>query len=178
MDAMRSGEKRTDPRTDNQVLIDKYHELTTRQARTSYRNSQYAMAVGFALLVLGGAIALRSPSGAGQVVIGTLTALGTSLSAYLGATFLRAYERALLQMNYYFGQPLVTSYILQAERLSGALSSDRRDEAIVSIIQEALRGASNASQALNPVVEGQASTGRSRRGRSAGGASSGAPAGS
>jgi len=35
-----------------------------------------------------------------------------------------------LQMNYYFGQPLVTSYILEAERISGKLSKDKRDAAL------------------------------------------------
>jgi hypothetical protein len=146
---------RDDARTNNQLLIDRYHQLTTQQAATSYRNSQYAMAVGLALLVAGSVVAIRSTSGSVQLVVGALTALGTTLSAYLGKTFIRTYERALLQMNYYFGQPLVTSYILEAERLSGKLSEAKRDDALSGIISETLLGAANASRALGPESQDQ-----------------------
>jgi CHASE3 domain sensor protein len=144
-----------DARTNNQLLIDRYHQLTTQQAATSYRNSQIAMAAGLALLVIGAVVAINTTSGSAQLVVGGLTALGTALSAYLGATFIRTYERALLQMNYYFGQPLVTSYILEAERLSGKLSKAKRDNALSAIISETLLGASNASRALSPGPEDQ-----------------------
>ncbi len=157
---------RDDARTNNQLLIDKYHELTTQQAATSYRNSQFAMAVGLILLVVGAVFAVRSTSGSAQLVVGVLTGLGATLSAYLGKTFIHTYERALLQMNYYFGQPLVTSYILEAERLSGKLSKDKRDDALSAIISETLLGASNASQALSPGTQDPASTRSSRIRRS------------
>ena len=153
--AFEDHDRRDDARTNNQLLIDRYHQLTTQQAATSYRNSQYAMAVGLALLVAGAVVAIRSTSGSAQIVVGVLTGLGTTLSAYLGKTFIRTYERALLQMNYYFGQPLVTSYILEAERLSGKLSKTKRDDALSAIISETLLGASNASQALSPGPQDQ-----------------------
>ncbi|MCA1706344.1 MAG: hypothetical protein LC808_25015 [Actinobacteria bacterium] len=154
-----------DVRSVNQQLIDRYHELTTQQAKNSYRNSQLAMAIGFLLLIIGAIGATAASEGTGQIVLGGLAGLGSAVSAYLGATFLRAYERALGQMNYYFGQPLVTSYILEAERLSKQMSKGRRDDTMAEIISETLRGASSAAQALRPVGTDE-QTRRRRLGRS------------
>lgn len=154
-----------DARTNNQQLIDRYHQLTTSQARTSYRNSQYAMTAGLAVLVSGTVVTLNAATATAQAAVGALTAVGSALSAYLGATFIRSHERALSQMNYYFGQPLVTSYILEAERLATGLSERKKDEVLTAIIEETLRGASNASKALSPsnsVTLGRPSSGGRR----------------
>jgi hypothetical protein len=165
-DGLRERREPDDARTNNQLLIDRYHQLTTQQAATSYRNSQIAMTAGLALLVAGAVITIRTTSGSAQLVVGALTALGAALSAYLGATFIRTYERALLQMNYYFGQPLVTSYILEAERLSGKLSKTKRDDALSDIINETLLGASSASRALSPGPQDQIAKWANNRTRS------------
>lgn len=137
----------------NQRLIGSYHGITTAQARSAFRNSQIAMAVGLVILVGGGAVALRATDNpAGQVIVGVLAALGSAFSAYLGATFLASYNRALQQMNYYYGQPLVNSYLLTAERLSKELSdAGARDQSLREVIASTLEGARQASGAIDPV---------------------------
>jgi hypothetical protein len=141
---------RDDPYDRNQELLDKYYDLTWRHAATSHRNCQLAMLVGLILLVAGAVIAVRAKSGSLQLVVGALTALSSGLSAFLSKTFMRMHERALAQLNYYFGRPLVESYLLAAERTSGKLTRNQRDQALVSIIDAALNAASGASHALAP----------------------------
>lgn len=139
-----------DTRSSNQQLVDQYHALTTSQARTSYRNCQAAIAIAFAILVSGAALSLTTEDTSARLTIGVLAGVGSTLSTYLGATFIKSHERALRQMNYYFGQPLVTSYILEAERLTQSLRRENRDDAVRMIIRETLRGATAAASALNP----------------------------
>jgi len=139
-----------DVATHNQRLISTYHILTTTQARSAYRNSQIAMGVGLAILAVGAIIVIQSASLAGQLVLGGLTALGGAFSAYLGATFIAAYNRAREQMNYYYGQPLVNSYLLNAERLAKDLSPESRDEALKDVIAKTLEGAVIASGTISP----------------------------
>jgi len=135
----------------NQRLIATYHSLTTAQASSSYRNSQIAMAVGLLILAGGGAATFNSRESSAQVVLGVLTGLGSAFSAYLGATFLSAYNRALQQMNYYFGQPLANSYLLTAERLVKELSDQKlRDSEMKEVIGSTLDGASLAFRAIAP----------------------------
>jgi hypothetical protein len=144
-----------DERQANRLLLRQYHELTRRQARTSYRNSQIAMSIGFLLLVVGAATVLRAVTPSAQIVVGGLAGLGSALSAYIGSTFIRAYNRALAQMNYYFGQPLVQSYLLEAERMASSLHQERRDDVMEKIIAETLSGASTAALALSPQSQDQ-----------------------
>lgn len=40
-----------------------------------------------------------------------------ALSGYLSRTYLRVYERTLVQLNQYYRQPLLNSYLLSAERI-------------------------------------------------------------
>lgn len=135
----------------NQRLIASYHRVTTAQARSSYRNSQVAMAIGLLILAAGGVAVVRASSASGQVIVGSLTALGGAFSAYLGSTFLRSYSRALEQMNYFFGQPLVNSYLLTAERLAKDLKGDEsRDEALKGVITRTLDGAAQTFGAIAP----------------------------
>jgi hypothetical protein len=151
-------------RSRNEVLMLQYHEITKRQSKSSYRNSQIAMSVGLAVLVAGSVAAVVSKAVSTQILVGSLTGLGTALSGYLSRTFIREYNRAQSQMNYFFGQPLVTSYLLEAERMANTLESDRRDTAIESVVAATLRGASSAASAL--VFDGNAGRPMSGRGRS------------
>ncbi|HET9663943.1 MAG TPA: hypothetical protein VFP00_06930 [Burkholderiales bacterium] len=135
----------------NQRLIASYHSITTSQARTSYRNSQIAMGVGLLILIVGAAEVIRAEATNVQLVLGGLTGLGSAFSAYLSATFLGAYYRALEQMTYFYGQPLIASYLLTAERLSTELSTeDKRDAALNKIIASSLDGAKLSASAVTP----------------------------
>jgi predicted cobalt transporter CbtA len=149
-----------DPRDRNQRRIEEYNKIAWSQARGSYRNSQIAMSIGLALLVAGVITTIRQSQTSAQLVVGGLTGLGSAVSAYLGATFIRIYNEAVNQMNYYYGQPLVTSYLLEAERMSKALEKvDTRDKVMERVIDATLAGAAEAGEALSP------NTGREKTGR-------------
>lgn len=156
----RSGSKTSDSLKDdesaaNRLLLLEYHNLTRSQAASSHRNSQAAMAAGLAILAIGGVTVVRVDSASAQVVAGTLAAVGSGLSTYLGSTFISAHRQALSQINHFFGQPLVQAYIYQAERLAQHVSDEsKRDSILESIISEVLRGASQASGALMPGIRG------------------------
>jgi hypothetical protein len=139
-------------RTVNQQLLAQYHDITRQQATSSYRISQIAMAVGF-LMIVGGAyvVITQAKSSSSQIVVGGLAGLGALFSSYIGATFIRTYNRALAQMNFYYAQPLVQSYILEAERISKELGSPTSKDSVLSqIIEQTLRGADYAAQLTRP----------------------------
>lgn len=103
----------------NQRRMDQYHQMTLAQAADAWRSSQLAMTVGLVVLVTGITVAVAGATAtASEVVIGSLTAMGSAISGYVAATFLRARRQSLRQLNFYFHQPLATSYLLTAERLT------------------------------------------------------------
>jgi hypothetical protein len=151
--ASESGITGEDVRARNQRRIDEYNKIAWAQARGSYRNSQIAMSIGLALLVGGVVATILETQTAAQVVVGSLAGLGSAVSAYLGATFIRTYNEAINQMNYYYGQPLVHSYLLEAERMSMGIPPDARNEVMTKVIDATLAGAADAGKALIPSAD-------------------------
>jgi dolichyl-phosphate-mannose--protein O-mannosyl transferase len=110
--------------------------------------AQFAILAGLLILLGGVAVTVRTSGTTTQLVVGGLSALGTTISAYVGATSIRMYNRALSQMNFYYAQPLVQSYVLQAEHLSQSLRPGRKDAVLEKIITQTLEGASVASHLI------------------------------
>jgi len=138
------------PADANEARLAEYHKISRKQAESSYRFSEVAIAVGFLFLVVGGVIAIRTDSASVQVVVGALASLGGAFSAYIGSTFIRTYNRALAQMNYYYAQPLVQSYILKAEQLSREVSPAQKDLTVNHIIDVLLDSATMAARLITP----------------------------
>jgi uncharacterized membrane protein len=111
----------------NGLVLESYQDPVRRRARSSYTYAQGALAVGFLALV-GGAVAVLvfADTPQSQVAVGALTAVGSALSGYIAATYLRIYDRAQQQLNFYFEAPLIASYMLEAERLAPKGKSPRR----------------------------------------------------
>jgi len=128
----------------NQESLNRYQQLTQSQATSSYRVAQTSIFAGLIMLLAGAYYAIRTDDTTAQIIVGGLAAMGSAISGYIGATSIRMYQRAQAQMNFYYAQPLVQSYILQAERLCKLLSKDRRDAAYEKVIDQTLEGASVA----------------------------------
>jgi hypothetical protein len=87
------------------------------QANAWHRASLLAAALGFVVLAVG-AWATLTRGGLGETVTAAvMTGVGTALSGFLSAIFLRTFWNTSEQMSYYYGQPLVNCYLLHAERL-------------------------------------------------------------
>lgn len=127
----------------NRLLLADYHQIATEQASSSFRSSRRAMWGGFAWLkVCFGAAVWQVTTTGSQVLIGTLAAVGGTLSGYLSRTYLRVYERTLLQLNQYYRQPLLNSYLLSAERIvrdldSAELKNTMYEQLLMQIIASA-----------------------------------------
>jgi hypothetical protein len=120
----------------NRKQMAAYDVLAQAQAKNAFRNSQIAMAAGLIVLLAGAAVAISAPSVATKVAAASLTAIGGAVSGFIAQTFLRTYSDAVKQLNFYFQQPLITSYVLTAQRLAGELSSKERcDEALDGLIK-------------------------------------------
>ncbi|CAM5704126.1 TRADD-N-associated membrane domain-containing protein [Streptomyces purpurascens] len=150
-----------DPDLQNLIVLNRtqmqvYHEIATKQARLASRNSRLAIAVGFVVLIVGAVAAIRTSDETSKIVIGALALIGSLLSTYISRTFLISEDRAMAQLNYYFRQPLVTSYVLSAERLTHKLAEARRDDLVTEVVQGVLAAAHNA-------YDGESSRGTSRR---------------
>jgi len=82
------------------------------------------MAAGFIVLVVGATLVITLKSVSDQIATGSLTPLGSVLAGYVTRTYLATYRETLQQLNYYFQQPLDTSYLLAAERVTEQLPKD------------------------------------------------------
>jgi hypothetical protein len=122
-----------------------YHEIATRQARRSFTNAQWAIAVGFVVVVAGAAAAFFAKTTTISIVVGALSAIGAALAGYIGKTFLRSQENAAAHLRSYFDQPQDFLRYLAAERLIEAnLDGDHRAEAFKTIAQEIVRPGSTS----------------------------------
>lgn len=114
----------------NRRQMSAYDVLAQAQAKTAFRNSQFAMAAGLLVLVAGAVVAIAAPEVSTKIATASLTAIGGALSGYIAKTFLESYSNAVTQLNFYFQQPLITSYLLTAQRLIDELTADKRDAAL------------------------------------------------
>jgi Cyanobacterial TRADD-N associated 2-Transmembrane domain len=131
----------------NRQQMDAYQTLSRDQAANSYAVSQIASVVG-GVILLGGAVAVIAvPSVATKLSVAAIATLGGAFSGYVSRTFLRVYERTLIQLNFYFQQPLITSYVLAAERLIDKMRVRRRDSAYSAVIRDVLGITSRAAHA-------------------------------
>jgi hypothetical protein len=131
----------------NRAQIGVYQDIATGDAKRAARNSQIAMSFGFLMLIAGAALAIKVPSATSKVVVGALASLGSVLSGYIGQTFLKAQTQATNQLNYYFRQPLVTSYMLAVERLAQKLPpGSARENALKDLIKNILVAANHAEE--------------------------------
>lgn len=116
-----------------------YHQIATSQARVAGRNSQTAIAIGFLALVAGSIVAIVSNDAATKLITGGLAALGGIFSGYIARTFFVAQDKAIGQLYKYWEQPLTTSYILMAERVTNAFADNRiREKELGKLIDQLL----------------------------------------
>lgn len=142
----------SDPDLQNLLLVNRtqlnvYQDIATKDAKAASRNSRFAMIIGFLILLVGSAIAIRTPNSTSKIVVGALASLGSLLSGYIGQTFLKAQAQAMKQLNYYFRQPLVASYLLSAERIALKLEdANSTKQALLDVIKNVLLVASRAEE--------------------------------
>lgn len=141
----------TDPDLQNLIILNRtqigvYQDIATGDAKRAARNSQIAMSFGFLILIAGAVLTIRVPNAASKIVVGVLASLGSVLSGYIGQTFMKAQDQAMNQLNYYFRQPLVNSYMLSAERLTQKLAGTSQQNALKDLIRNVLVAASRAEE--------------------------------
>lgn len=125
----------------NRAVLDEYQRPVRSQARSSYRFAQIAASAGVLVLIAGFAATLAVGDSSARIGLAGLTAVGTGVAGFVARTFLRVYEKAQDQLNFYFREPLITSYFLTAERLAGKLSTDRREDAYAEMVSKIVHAA-------------------------------------
>jgi hypothetical protein len=111
--------------------------------------------VGLGVVIAGALGAVLADPAPAKAAAAGLAAIAAAIAGFIARTYLRIYERTLSQLNYYFEQPLVTSYVLTAERLIDKMSQERRDDAVEKVIEQLLAW---RAQGLESVVQGGATT--------------------
>lgn len=130
----------------NRLMLTDYHSIATNQAQRSFRSSQRAMLGGFTwLIACFTAIIFVGPLN-GKIIAATMAPVGSVLAAFLGRTYLFVYDRTLAQLSQYYSQPLLDSYYLAAERLTGEMSPDAKDRLLGNVVEQLLAAASNLSE--------------------------------
>lgn len=146
-----------------------YAFIAQRQARMSYYASLVAAAISLLVLTSGTAVAIGLPTPAAKVAAGVVATAGTALSSFLARTFLSAYQMASKQMSYYYGQPLVHCYLLNAERLARdagrALGKDAELTHWQEVITASINASADAQDHLSSML--RSNSGNEARGQSA-----------
>lgn len=102
----------------NRKQLDEYQEITKSQQRTAFILTWSAAVAAFLILIIGSAVALQfADNPEERFIAGGLTALGSLLSAFLGAVFFRGHDHAANQLNHYYLEPSLTGRILAVERM-------------------------------------------------------------
>jgi hypothetical protein len=118
-----------------QKRIDLYHKIATAQAKASFLNGQIAAYAGFLVIVIVAGIAGVTQNATGAIAASVIGVAGAGLSAYIGATFMKAQAAASAQLREYFLQPVEFARVLAAERLIDKLEPQDRGPAVTGIIQ-------------------------------------------
>jgi hypothetical protein len=129
--------------------LDYYHQIATRQAQASFRNSQVATTAGFTVVILAVLASLLAGSLPVSIVAAVLGTTGVALSGFVSRTFLKAQEVASAQLKGYFLQPLEFSRYLVAERLLGTLSESDKSKGILMLVSGISAGP-NCQQETHP----------------------------
>lgn len=131
----------------NRTEMERYHHLTIEQAARSFRHSQIAMYLGFGLLVFSIVIVVwPATSVQTKLTVAALGLVSTTVSGYITQTFLKSHAQSVAQLNRFFNQPLVSSYLLTAERLALSLEDSARNDALGLVIAAALNAANTERQ--------------------------------
>jgi hypothetical protein len=148
----------------NRSLLKRYHDLSTQQARASFRLAHYVM-IATAVLLIGGAVAaVAAPNTSASVTIASLAGLASALSGYISSTLIKSYQVAVQQAQVYFREPLAGGYLLSAERLASDLTGADQAQAMQQVIGglvQAAVGVAQSDQGLQQ--DGQTDTGAPSR---------------
>jgi hypothetical protein len=125
----------------NRLWLLRYHDVTLAQATSAYRFAQLSAVAGFAVLIAGGISAIIVGDTGAKVTSATLTGIASVLAAYISRTFKATYERTLVQLEHFFEQPLIDSYIITAERLCANDPPDTRATFLHGLLGDAVKGA-------------------------------------
>lgn len=126
----------------NRAEMQRYHQLTIDQADKSYTHSRVAMYVGLGVLVCCiGLIALPLTNEVSKLSVAALGSISTIVTGYIVKTFLKSHRLSIDQLNNFYNQPLVSSYLLTAERVAQRLPDASRSKTLNIIVEQALRAA-------------------------------------
>ena len=102
----------------NRAQMQAYQTLSRGQQRSSFRSSLAALFIGLAVLVVGIVLTVQVSSDTAKVAVAGVAAIGSALSGYIAKTYLALHSQAVDQLRYFADQPIITSYIYEAERLA------------------------------------------------------------
>ncbi len=113
------------------------------------------MGVGFMVVLILGIVAALAGDGTAALAAGAVGVAGAAMSAFIGATYIKAQSMASEQLKQFFVQPVEFARLLAAERLLGKEMDDSvRAAAITILIQGLARPPSAEDQLRNRGVNG------------------------
>jgi hypothetical protein len=161
----------------NRTQMQAYQTLSRGQQRSAFRSSLIALFAGLVVLVGGIVIVVVVNGDTSKVAVAGVAGLGGALSSYIAGTYLKLHQEASSQLRFFSDQPIVTSYIYEAERLVTKLPKGNSQTAtynavIRDILGIAQRDAASLSQAQrssrdSPQRRASARRRRSRQGEAA-----------
>ena len=134
----------------NRSQMEAYDTAARAQAERSNLAALWAMSFGGLFLVGGLVVAIQVTDSTSKFTFAGVAALGTVASSYIARTFLVNARAATQTAMYYFQNPLASSYLLTAERVTATLPSAEQSELRAAIIKAAISQADSAARIASP----------------------------
>jgi hypothetical protein len=123
----------------NRTQMQAYQALSRGQQRSSFRSSLIALFAGLSVLIAGIVLVVEVGGDTSKIAAAAVAAIGSALSGYIAKTYLTLHKEAADQLRYFADQPIIASYIYEAERLAGLMKDDKDKEKVYeSVVQEIL----------------------------------------
>lgn len=150
----------------NRTQMQAYQSVSRAQQRGAFRSSLIALFVGLGVLVGGIVVVVVINGDTSKVAVAGVAALGSALSSYIASTYLKLHREAAQQLRFFSDQPIVTSYIYEAERLVTKLPKGNSQAATYKdVIKDVLGIANRDAVALYKANESEPASGRATRGK-------------
>jgi hypothetical protein len=121
------------------------------------------MHMGFATLLLCIVLVALPTPNESKIPIAGLGSVSIVISGFITGTFLKQHALSVSQLNRFFSQPLVTSYLLTAERVAAGLVDTAKESNLSAVVDQALRSAENEREVAAPRSSESSNPSRSGR---------------
>lgn len=115
--------------------LESYYVIGLNQTQQSFRNSVFAMWIGFAVIIFGIVIRVVDLKQVGLIPIdtnmSTLIIVSGAIIEVISALFLWVYRNSLSQLNYFYNRQMYNHNVLMSQRIAATMENSDESKKII-----------------------------------------------